>query len=688
MPHLGQKLIAAATMLSWLFLVTGPAPAADPEIDRLVRGPVGKDWVTNGGNLTNQRYSTLKQIDTTNVAQLRGAWMTRLKGSGAGGKYSFEASPLVKDGIMYVVTGNDDVFALNAKTGTIIWEYWSAIDQKISTVCCGWVNRGLAMGEGLLFSGQLDANLVALDMKTGEVKWKTALEKWENGYTITSAPLYYEGIVYSGIAGGEFGVRGRLTALDAKTGSILWRSYTLPAPGERGSETWPPGTDHSMRGGATIWNTPALDPDLGLIYFVTGNCGPDYDGAMREGDNLFCASMMALKAKTGEYVWHFQQVHHDIWDYDAASPVVLFDTVINGQPRKGIAEAGRTGWVYILDRTNGKPLIGIDEKPVPQDPRQKTAKTQPIPRGDAVVPQCAELLPGYEKAGCIFETFWETPVLMQPSGIGGTNWSPVPYSPDTGYFYVPGTVRTSAFTRFGDKYVQGLRYTGGSQSAPIGSPMSGTFTAIDSTTNKIAWQHKTPYRIGGGGGSSVTAGGLVFRGEPDGNVLALDAKTGKELWRFQTGFGADAPPVFYEVDGEQYVAIATGGNQLQGSAYGDAVWAFSLKGQLGPLWPPPPPQTVAGPTGPIVAGADAVKAGANNVEYSFAPARIRIKAGSTVTFTNVGDLPHSATSMDRGKWDTGVLLKGQSKAITFAQPGNFYYICLPHPWQYGQVIVE
>jgi quinohemoprotein ethanol dehydrogenase len=688
MPHLGQKLIAAATMLSWLFLVTGPAPAADPEIDRLVRGPAGKDWVTNGGNLTNQRYSTLKQIDTTNVAQLRGAWMTRLKGSGAGGKYSFEASPLVKDGIMYVVTGNDDVFALNAKTGAIIWEYWSGIDQKISTVCCGWVNRGLAMGEGLLFAGQLDANLVALDMKTGEVKWKTALEKWENGYTITSAPLYYEGIVYSGIAGGEFGVRGRLTALDAKTGSILWRSYTLPAPGERGSETWPPGTDHSMRGGATIWNTPALDPDLGLIYFVTGNCGPDYDGAMREGDNLFCASMMALKAKTGEYVWHFQQVHHDIWDYDAASPVVLFDTVINGQPRKGIAEAGRTGWVYILDRTNGKPLIGIDEKPVPQDPRQKTAKTQPIPRGDAVVPQCAELLPGYEKAGCIFETFWETPVLIQPSGIGGTNWSPVPYSPDTGYFYVPGTVRTSAFTRFGDKYVQGLRYTGGSQSAPIGSPMSGTFTAIDSTTNKIAWQHKTPYRIGGGGGSSVTAGGLVFRGEPDGNVLALDAKTGKELWRFQTGFGADAPPVFYEVDGEQYVAIATGGNQLQGSAYGDAVWAFSLKGQLGPLWPPPPPQTVAGPTGPIVAGADAVKAGANNVEYSFAPARIRIKAGSTVTFTNVGDLPHSATSMDRGKWDTGVLLKGQSKAITFAQPGNFYYICLPHPWQYGQVIVE
>jgi quinohemoprotein ethanol dehydrogenase len=173
-----------------LFLGLTGAQAADPEIDRLLRSPIGKDWVTNGGNLTNQRYSTLKQIDTTNVKQLKGVWMTRLKGSGLGGKYSLEASPLVKDGIMYVITGNDDVFALDAKTGAILWEYWSGIDQKISTVCCGWVNRGLAMGEGLLFFGQLDANVVALDMKTGKLAWKTPIEKWENGYGITSAPLY------------------------------------------------------------------------------------------------------------------------------------------------------------------------------------------------------------------------------------------------------------------------------------------------------------------------------------------------------------------------------------------------------------------------------------------------------------------------------------------------------------------
>jgi alcohol dehydrogenase (cytochrome c) len=685
------QLIVLSAALGMALAGAGTAWAADPEIDKLLQSPVGKDWVTNGGNLTNQRYSTLKQIDTKNVKQLKGAWMTRLKGSGFGGKYSGEATPLVKDGIMYVVTGNDDVFALNAKTGEMLWERWSGIDQKISTVCCGWLNRGLAMGEGMLFLGQLDANLVALDIKTGKEVWKTPIEDWHNGYGVTSAPLYYEGIVYSGNTGGEFGVRSRLTALDAKTGNILWRWYALPGPGEVGSNTWPAGTDHAMRGGASIWNTPALDPQLGLIFFATGNCGPDYDGSMREGDNLFCASTVALKAKTGEYVWHFQQVHHDIWDYDAASPVVLFDTVIDGQPRKGIAEAGRTGWVYILDRTNGKPLIGIEERPVPQEPRQKTAKTQPYPIGDATVPQCAQPMEGYETAGCIFETFWEEPVLIQPSGQGGTNWSPMPYNPETGLFYVPGTIRTSVFSRVPSEYSTGKRYTNGTQAPPIGSPLSGTFTAIDSRTNKIAWQHKLPYRMGGGGGSTVTAGGLLLRGEPDGNFVALDAKTGETLWKFQTGFGADAPAMVYEVDGDQYIAIVTGGNSIQGSAYGDAVWTFSLKGQLGPLWPPPPPITIAGPGGAVAEGVDKVKIADNNVEYSYWPARMRVKVGTTVTFTNVGDIPHTATAFDKGKvgnWDTGALAKGEEKAITFSEPGIHYYICTPHPWMYGQVIVE
>ena len=527
-------------------------------------------------------------------------------------------------------------------------------------------------------------------MKTGKVVWKTPIEKWQNGYGITSAPLYYDGMIYSGITGGEFGVRGRLTALDAKTGKIMWRWFTLPGPGEIGSETWPPGTDHSMRGGAPIWNTPALDPELGLVYFAVGNCGPDYDGSMREGDNLFCASIVALKAKTGEYAWHFQQVHHDIWDYDAASPVVLFDTVINGAAAQG-DRRGRPHGLGLHPRPHQRQTADRHrgEAGAAGAAAEDSERRSPYRLAMRSCRNARNQIPGYDEAGCIYTPFWESPVLIQPSGIGGINWSPMPYSPDTGYFYVPGTVRTSAFTRYGSQYTNGLRYTGGRQAAPIGSTMSGTFTAIDAKTNKIAWQHKTPYRVGGGGGSTVTAGGLVLRGEPDGNFLALDAKTGQELFRFQTGFGADAPPVVYEVDGEQFITIAAGGNQMQGSAYGDAVWTFSLKGQLGPLWPPPVPPTVAGPTGPIAAGANAIKIGANNTEYSFAPARTRIKGGTTVSFTNVGDLPHDASALQQqDSWSTGALGKGETKTVKFDKPGIYYYICTPHPWMYGQVIVE
>jgi quinohemoprotein ethanol dehydrogenase len=347
--------------------------------------------------------------------------------------------------------------------------------------------------------------------------------------------------------------------------------------------------------------------------------------------------------------------------------------------------------VYILDRTNGKPLIGMEERPVPQEPHQHTAKTQPYPIGDAVVPQCAQPLDGYEKAGCIFEAFWEEPVLIQPSGVGGTNWAPMSYSPETGDFYVPATIRTSAFVRYDTKYMKGQRYDGGTQAAPIGSTMSGTFTAIGGHTNKIVWQYKAPYRIGQGSGSTTTAGGLVFHGEPDGNFVAFDAKTGEELWRFQTGYGADAGPMVYEVDGEEFVAIPTGGNQGMLSKNGDAVWAFSLNGHLGPQLGPPPPQKVAGPAGPLRDDVSEVKMGANNMEYVYSPGRTKIKAGATLTFTNAGDTPHTATSFETGKvgaWDTGPLNPGDSKKITFDKPGTYYYICTPHPWMYGQIVVE
>ena len=327
---------------------------------------------------------------------------------------------------------------------------------------------------------------------------------------------------------------------------------------------------------------------------------------MREGDNLFCASIMAIDAKTGAYKWHFQEVHHDIWDYDAASPVVLFDTAIDGQPRKALAQAGRTGWVYILDRTNGKPLVGIEEKPVPQEPRQKTAKTQPIPGGRrhraAMRRAGGRLRQGRLHLPAVLGHARADPALR----IGGTNWSPMPYSPDTGFLYVtaPSGRVCSRGTATGLEERPALcrRHPGGTDR--FGDERHVHRDQRHHQQDRLAAEAAVSH--GRQRWWPVTAGGLLLRGSPDGNFVALNAKTGEVLWQFQTGFGADAPPMIYEVDGQQYVTIVAGGNSVHGSAFGDAVWTFALNGTVQPLWPPPAPATVAGPTGPIAEGVDRV----------------------------------------------------------------------------------
>jgi alcohol dehydrogenase (cytochrome c) len=313
-------------------------------------------------------------------------WRARLDRSGIAAKYSGEAQPIVYGDTMYVVTGADDVFALEVETGEKRWVYQAELDREIDTVCCGWTSRGVAIGDGRVYVGQIDGAMVALDAETGEVEWQHAVGDWKRGETITSAPLYWEGHVYTGLSGGEFGIRGRLTALDAETGEEEWRFHTIPGPGEEGHETWPKGSDAWKRGGAPIWQTPAVDPELGLLYFSTGNASPDLDGSVRAGDNLFAATMVALDARTGKLRWHWQQVHHDIWDYDAPSPVVLFDVELDGTQRKGIAEASKTGWLYMLDRETGAPLLPIPERKVPQSARQRTSPTQPIPSYPPFVP--------------------------------------------------------------------------------------------------------------------------------------------------------------------------------------------------------------------------------------------------------------------------------------------------------------
>ena len=356
--------------------------------------------------------------------------MLRLN-SGFGPPYSQQATPVVKDGIMYLPTGQQDVFAIDAKTGNIIWKYQSDADPKTPD---NKAKRGIALGEGMVFSSTADIRkpppslppasggssgaaeappagraprpepvtyLIALNQKTGKLLWKEELgEDVPKNFRkyITAPPLYYKGLVYMSISGGDSGLRGRLTAHDAKTGKEVWRWYATPGPGEFGNDTWE--GDSWKTGGGAMWVQPALDADLGLLYVVTGNPWPDYNGSTRGGDNLFTSSVVALEAATGKYRWHYQTVHHDMWDFDMPTPVILFDQTYGGETRKALAAHSKQGWVYILDRVTGKPLIAVEEKPVPQEPRQKTAATQPVPAGDPTAPQCAEPIKGYEVAAC------------------------------------------------------------------------------------------------------------------------------------------------------------------------------------------------------------------------------------------------------------------------------------------------
>ncbi|MEE2610222.1 MAG: PQQ-binding-like beta-propeller repeat protein, partial [Acidobacteriota bacterium] len=415
LPHRGKwdskmGLAHATQLLSWLLISTLwffsvdvygqsiPSVASEDQtrsVEALV-APPRDQWPTNGGNIYNQRYSPLNEVNRETVGDLGAVWRVHLEGSGVGQKYSGEAQPIVSDGVIYIVTGANDVFAISVDSGQIQWRYSANLDPDISPICCGWTSRGVGLGNGKIYVGQLDGQLIALDQETGKLHWSVQAARWEDGYSITSAPLYFEGLVITGFAGAEYGIRGRVSAFHAADGSPAWVFHTVPGPGEVGHDTWPQDNDVWMHGGASVWQTPAIDPELGLLYFSTGNPGPDFNGAVRAGDNLFSVSIVAIDVATGEYRWHFQQVHHDLWDYDSPSPVVLFDVEIDGVVRKALAEASKTGWVYILDRINGEPLIGIEERRVPQEPRQATAATQPYPIGDAIVPQSIDIAPeGY-----------------------------------------------------------------------------------------------------------------------------------------------------------------------------------------------------------------------------------------------------------------------------------------------------
>lgn len=603
----GRLICSTALVLGAAGVFAGPpqlppislAPAFTAQ---QLTAPPQTGWITNGGNVFNQRYSPLTQINRDTVQDLKANWRTHLDGSGVTPQYSGQAQPLFYRGVLYIVTGADDVFALDVRTGKILWRYLAHLDPNRVNVCCGWVSRGVALGDGKVFVGRLDSQLVALDQRTGKVVWSVQAADPLKGYSITAAPLYYDGTVITGFAGSDIGMRGRVQAFSARTGKLIWTFHTVPGPGEFGHDTWPQNNDAWKLGGASIWQTPAVDPQLGLLYFTTGNPSPDYGGDQRAGNDLFSSSMVALDVKTGKLRWYFQMVHHDIWDYDCPNPVVLFDAVYRGTPRKGIAEICKTGWVYILDRATGQPLIGITERPVPQEPRQDTAATQPYPIGDPLFPLEVDIAPeGFTLVnhGRIFTPYWTTPVVYRPQMA--VNWPPSSYDPENHHFFVCG------IDRLGESHHQSSRFKPPDfnqtaqrlgRLALSGNRGRGIFGAFDLTTNRLVWEQAWPDPCMSG--TLATKGGLVFVGRSDGRLTALDESDGKRLWEFQTDAGVNAPASTFMSDGEQYVAVLSAGTLYGADSRGDSVWLFSTSGRIPSLPTPLPGAGGAGTAVPVV----------------------------------------------------------------------------------------
>ncbi len=574
----GSFLLALLMTTASVFAQNGIMPAPAFSVAELI-APQNEGWITNGGTLSNQRYSPLNQINRENVGELKGVWRAGLD-SGLDFRHNNQAQPLVYEGVIYIVTGQDDVFAISVDTGEILWEYRSGLTADDALICCGWVSRGLGLGEGKVYLGRVDARLMALDQRTGEVVWEIQDAEPEAGYSLTAAPLYYDGMVIMGYSGGDLGTRGRIKAYNAVNGEEIWTFYTIPGPGEFGHDTWPQDSDVWQWGGAPVWHTPALDPELSMIYFSTGNAGPVLGGGARPGDNLFTASIVAVDVYTGEYRWHFQEVHHDIWDYDAPNPIILFEAPYNGVMRKGLAQAGKTGWVYILDRATGEPLIGIEERPVPQEPRQATAATQPYVIGDALVSHSVPYAPeNYElvNEGRIFTPFYD-PTVFTP--LAGVNWPPSSYDPETNYMYICSTDSANAARADASQYEAPTfdgQFLGGAYLG-AGLQSRGVISALDLKTNRLVWQRQ--FNEGCRSGSLTTAGGLVFMGRRnDDRLVAMDAASGERLWEFRMDAPVNSAVSTFMHNGEQYLVTYAGGG-LFGGKKGDGVWLFSLSGNL------------------------------------------------------------------------------------------------------------
>jgi quinohemoprotein ethanol dehydrogenase len=678
----------------------GVVAAAEP--------PASRDWFTVGGDNANGRYSALSEINVSNIRSLGGAWFKELH-------KTTRATPVTSEGMLYI-TDTAGIYALDPKNGNTLWEYEP---QQAAPA-----REGVALGMGLVFCGLSNGHIIALDQKTGKLVWTgymgNAAEETARsgprmkfagdlpefspqvGY-IANSPTYVNGMVISGLSGGDGGARGKVSGLDALSGQLIWNFFVIPSQGEAGSETWPQDGVALQRGGGGVWTHGAADAELGLVYYGTGNPVPAAGGEARTGDNRYTASIIALDVKTGKLRWSFQLTHHDIWEMDVSTPLVLYTAHVNGRSRKALAAMRPDGYLFLLDRETGKPLDRIEERPVKQDIRLRTATTQPFPvDADEFGPPCTdkETLPPGFAVGCYFDPiYYDKPNVAPPTY--NPRFAPMSYDAATGRFYVMGMVTNWLYRRFETPNALLVYH-------PPDALEYGIYAAIDSHTNKIVWQKRSPWGLAGGSGALTTAGGLLFHTEGDGNVQAHDAKTGQLLWQFQTGFLGDpgpnsnaggVPSATYELDHKQYLAVPMG----------KGLWAFTLGGRLPPRPAPAAPPNVFGYSGivqPLPADGSGeitlatVRTGLQGQgfvgsavgqehfvdEYAIAPGRARVTAGTPFKWTNMGVERHSIVAKN-GSWNTGEIPPAQSVTMSIAKPGTYAYYCKDHPWSQGQLIV-
>jgi PQQ-dependent dehydrogenase (methanol/ethanol family) len=515
----------------------------------------GVNWLHTHGGYAQHRYYPGTQINATNVKRLRPVFMFQTEV-----KESMETAPIVVDGILYMTTSFNHVHALDARTGREFWHYKHKMGP-ITTFCCGPNNRGVAIEGGRLFMGTLDAKLVALDAKTGQLLWETQIADPEKGYSETMAPTVVDGKVLIGTNGGEYGIRGFVKAFDAKDGKLLWTFYTIPEKGHEGVWAENDATGRNMKRniaaekealarnsafyqtlGGGVWMNPAVDLKTRTIFFVVGNPSPDLYGAERPGDNLYTDSLVAVDLNTGQYKWHSQYIAHDVWDLDAVSPPILVDVKdAAGKMVPGVIHGGKTGHVYVHDRATGK-LIRFSEAMIPQ------------------------------------ENMWVLPTAtgarMLPGANGGVEWSPMAFHPKYRLAYALNLHQPMTYHVEEAKYPGGKLWLGGAFKVIEGEKQWGRLAAVNIDSGKVAWKFDTEQPLIGG--ALATAGDLVFYGEGNGFIRALHARTGQKLWEFNCGAGANAMPVSYMVGKKQYVAMGCGGNTQLDFKRGNTMVVFAL----------------------------------------------------------------------------------------------------------------